>query len=471
MLIGFFALPVYLPAFGKEFYGIFLLAFELPQILGFLDLGAAKSILRFTSQYRVEKNISKYQAAISVNVTLAIITSLIVAVIIIILGISSSHIYHLNADEYKVAFRLFTVSAFCTFFIFLDFIPLNILFGSNIFHDRNKMQLISVFYALLLVLAVKFLKISLESFSILFALGFVITFLLDLWLVRRKKILNGISLKMAGFSEIFRSGFLRYNMNLFGLSLIAVFSSQSDKQIIGIVVNVEAVTIYVVITKVYYIAKGLLSNFYSVLKPTLAVATNFPVDYMQKLFLITTQSIAFVLAIFSVYIFFLWPFLSNIWMHSNDYIFFSPYVSLSIINLALSSLAGMFISYFSLSDEAFLVVKADFFTVLINLILSILFCIKYGAIGAIMGTTAQMLLNAIWYIYLGGKKKLINYTSYFSISFLLLLLVIIFDYLIIFNFSLSLSIQILICIITTVVGLFHFYRLGLYSVIFKKILL
>ena len=141
MLIGIWSLPVYLESFGKEYYGLFLLAFELPQILSFLDMGAAKSILRFTAQYSVDRDIEKYQHSLSVNVTLAFFTSFIVALIILGVGSASPSVYNLNVEQYKISIGLFAVSAVCSFFIFLDFIPQNILSGSNIFHERNKMQL------------------------------------------------------------------------------------------------------------------------------------------------------------------------------------------------------------------------------------------------------------------------------------------------------------------------------------------
>lgn len=468
MVIGLVALPTYLHAFGKEYYGIFLLAFELPQILGFLDLGASKSILRFTSQYRQDKDINKFKSALSVNITLASFTSLIVALCILCIGLASSSIYHLNVEQYKIAIGLFTVSAVSSFFVFLDLIPQNILNGLNIFHERNKFQLVSVFYSLCLLLCVKFIGISLFTFSVLFALGFVLIFAIDIWLIYRKNFLADITIKLAGFKQILASGLLRYNAELFGLSLIAVFSSQADKQIIGVIVGVQAVTIYVVITKAYYVCKSLLGNFYNVLRPTLASVKSYPAAYVQKLFLTASQSISLVLFLISVYIFFLWPFLSNIWMHSNEYAHFSPFVSLSIINLAIASVSAVFISYFALTDEAFIVVKTDFLSVLLNVIISIISCIKYGAVGAIIGTTAQMIVNAVWYVYLGRAKGLINYSTYFSSSYLLALSMIIFDYIILFCFNLSALIQLLIALITTIIVGYHLSRLHIFSIVNSK---
>lgn len=469
MLIGIWALPVYLQAFGKEYYGLFLLAFELPQILSFLDMGAAKSVLRFTAQYRLDKDIDKYQQSLSVNITLAVFTSFIVALAILGVGFTSFYIYDLDGDQYKTAIGLFAVSAVCSFFIFLDFIPQNILSGSNIFHDRNKIQLVSVLYSLCLVAAVKYAGISLFGFSLLFAIGYLLIFFLDIWLIQQKKILADVAIKLVSFSQVIKSGLLGYNLQLFSLSLIAVFSSQADKQIVGIVVSVQAVTVYVIITKAYYVARGLLANIYTVMRPSLAVAKQYPVAYMQKFFLTTTQSIALVLALLSVYLYFLWPVLSNIWLRNNEYAVYSAFVSLSVINLALSALAGTFISYFTLTDEALVVVKTDFFTVLINVIISVICCFKFGPAGAIMGTTAQMLLNAVWYIYLGWRKKLIHFPSYFSIGFISLAVVFIFDYLVMANFILPLSIQVLICFLTSLFVLYHLYRLNIYSMLTKKI--
>lgn len=468
MLIGFWALPTYLNAFGKEYYGMFLLAFEFPLILGVFDLGASKSILRFTSQYGQDKDARKFQAAISVNITLAAFTSLFIALCILFIGIASSSIYHLNGTQYKIALGLFTVSAISSFFIFLDLIPMNILNGFNIFHERNKAQLLSVFYSLGLLLCVKFIGISLFTFSVFFALGYFLIFVIDVFLLHRKKLLAGIFIKLVGVKQIIKSGFLRYNMELFGLSVIAVFSSQADKQIVGILVGIESVTLYVVITKAYYVCKSLLGNFYNVLRPTLAVAKSFSPKYIQKLFIMTTQGISVILSLLSLYLFFLWPVLSRTWMHSNDYINYSAFVALSIINLSIASLAGMFISYFTLTDEAMIVVRTDFLTVLINVIVSIVCCILYGAIGAIIGTTVQVIINAVWYIILSHKKKLIDLRSYFSSSFVAVILVFILDYIAILEFNLPIFLRIIICIFTTSLVLFHLYRLNLFNVLKAK---
>ena len=140
LLISIMSVPVYLTEFGEVNYGIYILTFGFAMSLSFLDFGAGKSLLRYTAEYSAHKDLPEYQKAISVNLTISLISTLLITTVIVISGFFAESLFEVTQENLMITKKLFFLSAvFCVIY-FTGTLPASILQGFQIFHERNKLQ-------------------------------------------------------------------------------------------------------------------------------------------------------------------------------------------------------------------------------------------------------------------------------------------------------------------------------------------
>ena len=232
---------------------------------------------------------------------------------------------------------------------------------------------------------------------------------LDLLLVRRKKLLQGIPIKLKLNNTIFRSTNIVYNYRLFLLSLVGFLAIQADRLIIASFFSVASVAIYAIITKPYFLLKGLLATSYPVIQPQLSKYNmqqnreDFN-DFTSRL--IRSSFVLFLSGISFISIFFeeaLW-----IWLRSADYNNHTVWGVLMLLGLGITVLYSPFYRTLFYTDKVKNILNFSFISVSINLLISIILTSYIGFQGVIIGTTTQIILEFFYFNHLAKNELAVN---------------------------------------------------------------
>ena len=401
MFVGLLALPICLNAFGVEIYGLYLICFGLSSSMATFDFGGSKSVFRYVVEHNSDKNKTKFTEALSVGITFNILSSFLIAVALLLLGYYSNNLFSLTKATESISFPLFALAAINSAILTFGTIPVNILNGNNNFHSRNLVQIIPLSATLILLTYLSFNKgFSVINFSLLMVCISTLSLALDLLLVRRKKLLQGIPIKLKLNNTIFRSTNIVYNYRLFLLSLVGFLAIQADRLIIASFFSVASVAIYAIITKPYFLLKGLLATSYPVIQPQLSKYNmqqnreDFN-DFTSRL--IRSSFVLFLSGISFISIFFeeaLW-----IWLRSADYNNHTVWGVLMLLGLGITVLY---------SDKVKNILNFSFISVSINLLISIILTSYIGFQGVIIGTTTQIILEFFYFNHLAKNELAVN---------------------------------------------------------------
>jgi hypothetical protein len=126
-----------------------------------------------------------------------------------------------------------------------------------------------------------------------------------------------------------------------------------------------------------------------------------------------------ILALYSLYF---WPFIINFWLKDKFWIDLGFWNFLALINLLIGATYSIFINYFTIRGNVLFILKIEFITVLLNVIISIYSVKVLGGVGAIIGTTSQFLLSSFLIYRYIFKNYLFEFSSIYTTRFYLFLL-------------------------------------------------
>ena len=113
-------IPILLNNYGQEEFGLYLLIFGLSSTIGFIDLGAGKSILKYAAEYKADGDKMKFQEALSATTLLNLISAFLVVLAILGLSYFSMSLFNIMPEHATLTKNLFIDSAINAFCIFLD---------------------------------------------------------------------------------------------------------------------------------------------------------------------------------------------------------------------------------------------------------------------------------------------------------------------------------------------------------------
>ena len=393
ILLGLYALPVCLHAYGTEQYGLYIICFGLSSAMAAFDFGSSKSIFRYTVEYNTDQNKVKYQEAISAGVSFNFYAAFVIALFMLAIGFFSDTLFNISSETAKSSMLLFSLAAVNAFLITLDAVPQNVLTANKHFLVRNKFQLGIIGINLLIILGIQFTSlITLNIFAAFTTLTTLITLLCDVYLVSGKKLLKGISIKLLSGKSIFSTPYSGYSLQVFLLSLVSFMAVQADRFIIASVLDVASVTIYTIITKPYFVLRGVTAISFPVIQPMLTKLNlekdktayfNFTGKVIRTAFLFML-SITLLTAIFYNQVL-------AIWLGTDIYNIYIKWGILSLVSLCISMLYTPFYRTLLHSNYIGIIVKFSMFSVLVNVILSITLSKIYGFQGVIIGTFVQII--------------------------------------------------------------------------------
>jgi len=414
LLINIAGIPVFMRVFGEEAFSIYLLAFSIPIALSFLDFGASKSLIRYSSEYVLDKDHKKYEQAYSHSVTLNLYAVLVIFLILFSMGFLCTKIFVIEAAYHGLAKYMFLMASLYAIFSFLGFIPVYTLQGFHIFKERNMYQYFGQLSVIAVIAIVYFFKIDIRLFAILMVLSRIIEVGLDFFLIHKKKLLEHINYKLVSFKELFRSEFFIYTKDLFIFSMIAFGSNQVDRLTISIFASASLIAAYVIITKPFFVVRSLFANAYSVFNPLLVEFNRDQNTERLKFVSKRFTQIGFTVLFFGTVMIFLFikPVLAY-WVPSVDYSHYGIWAVLAIVNYCLTAYYGLIFRLFYVTDRTKTLIKIESFTVACNIIVSIALTIIYKDIfGVIIGSTVQMVLAFIIFGFVTRKQFQYNLNDY-----------------------------------------------------------
>lgn len=402
LFLAFFTTPIYLAVYGKAIYGLFVLSTSLATSLTFLDFGAGKSLIKYTAEYLYDKDKLKYQSSVNTAIALNIVSMMAVLTICTIILLKVDTFFRIDAKDVAEARILFLIAIFSTLFVFLDFIPANILQGAGIFHEKNVYQIIIIILNVIMIAWVYFFKPSITAFGITSMLLYAFTYFIDFYLVRKNGLLKNIRLKIIINRQLFQQSSFKYTREIFLLSLVGFFSSQADKFIVGSLISVSAVSIYTVVTRPFFLLRSLTSNIYSVLQPHIIQVKSAGGDVGRLITRIT-------IIIFMLFLFLLAAFtfagkaFFEIWLHTTEYDQYFLWAFVAVFNWALTGFYALIYRTMFVTGSTKEIFKIDSYAALINGFMSVVLTYFLGFYGVILGTTCQTIILCI-FMYRAGNK-------------------------------------------------------------------
>ena len=419
--------PILLNAYGESEFGMYILVFGLSHTIGFFDLGAGKSILKYAAEFKADDNKVKFQEAFSANITLNIISAVLVFLIIMILSLWSDQMFNIPPDQLHTSRLIFVLSAINGVVLFLDYIPSNVLSGFSYFQKRNILQLVPIGLNMILLYGVVSLSaITIVHYCLLTTAINLLFLICDAILLTRIPEMKGIRYKPQFNRELLINKYTKFSMILFGISTIGFLGIQSDRIILASVINISAVALYTIVTRPYFLLKTIMASSYNVIQPVLLKTRITDEErffgILERFTRITFIAIFSVVLIISI---FFEPLL-RLWLSSDDYDTYAIWGIAAMINICIPMLYGAISRTLLLTAAAGNLLKYNSISILINFIVSILVTIYVGFQGVIIGTTVQFMfelfvVNTLSVKYLKFPLRRIFSKSFITYSLALLI--------------------------------------------------
>lgn len=406
LVIGLISLPIYLNSFGEDLYGVYLLSIGLAGSLLFLEFGSGKSLIKYVAEYQLDGKENKYRLALQTCLAITLASSLVVGAVFLLLAVTRNHIFHIPPEYSATSYWLLTYSGLYAAILILAQLPQSMLKGGGVFYQRNKLSVLELLLRGLLILGV-----AIWDISIFWLLGGEIAILLisicfDFYVINRVApgllrldLLTHPSLRAIGQGEVWQ-----YAKGSFYLSVISFFSQNSDRLVIGLVLDVRFVTIYTILTKPYGVIKSLLSKMYVVLQPYyLKVLAQGGNSKLTSFLMEGGKMSAIVTGIAMSGLVIALPELVSWWLGTDAYQSYMIYGQLLLGVLAVRSLTTMIYQSLYIIGKTSELLKVESILVGTNLLLSLVLVNLIGVGGVIVGTIVQLLLVVPFMIDLGNK--------------------------------------------------------------------
>lgn len=404
--LGLYALPVCLHAFGAEQYGLYIIFFGLATSLAAFDFGSSKSVFRYTVEFHADNDTSKYQQALNASFSFNLYAAIIISVILLFIGLFSQSLFNLSQQSAAATKLIAGLAAANAFIITLAAVPQNLLTANKLFLLRNKFQLVVICLNLLVILGIQFTSwMSLNYFALFTTIITLISFIGDIYLVKKKQLLKNIKLTILKGKAIFKTPFSGYSMQVFLLSLISFLAVQADRFVIASVLDVASVTIYTIITKPYFVLRGINAISFPVVQPILNKLNleENKKGYIDFIIKITRVGFLFMLCITVITIIFYHEVLI-IWLGTDEYNTYIKWGALSLISLCINMLYSAHFRTLIHTKYIKQIINFSFISVLGNIIISVCLSKYYGFQGVIIGTFVQIIAECIFSYYLLYKN-------------------------------------------------------------------
>jgi len=272
-IYGFISVPLLIVYFGKSNYGLIGLALSVNIYLNLMDLGLNSTNIRFFSNWLAKGDHSKVNKLFGTSMSFYGVVGLLNAIIMVIVGLFSRQIFHLNEEQGTILMHLFfilSISAFISWYTscFDQLIKANEYVGWT-----EQVTLLAKLLQCLVLILTLTLRFGIETFYALttFSMFIVIPFCVD----KIKKLCPYIKFH-PHFDKVLFKQILPYSLNIFSFGIFQFSFYNLRPVFLGLQSTPSEITDFRVMNGIAGIVMMLGGSFISILLPSVskAVAQN-----------------------------------------------------------------------------------------------------------------------------------------------------------------------------------------------------
>lgn len=399
--LSFFFTYFVLKKLSLSEYGIWALALTFFSLFGFFDFGLSPAITRFTAFYQASQKEKKVNQIVITTLAFYFGVGLIITIsLLLVESLIMTHFFKtavIAGQTQKLVYRLMIIAGFFTF-CFGTFTSL--LNGFQRMDLTNFSELLKTILFTFLGLVFLTYQASLFHLTLAYLFTLVIVNFINLFFCQRS--FPKLSLNLVFFNKKLLVKMLKFGFQTqfsgFGFFIHWNF----DKLIIGYFLGPEKVGFLDIALKLINQARQLASSFVSPLLPAAAektaIATKQVVKFYQKSFRYVAFSSAFIFGTLFIFS----PLLVKLWLGEGFEMTAKATQILSFGHF-FNMLTGPGASVLLAQNKPRILVFSSTFAALANIVFSLIGIYYLGFYGAILGTTASLVLVDSLYIYLFPK--------------------------------------------------------------------
>ena len=391
LVVGIVSIPIFYQTYGKAVYGAYLLSFGLATSLTFLDLGAGRSMLRYTAEYVVDRDVPKFTSRYATSLLFAIGSAGIAMLIFAGLAFFGDLVFNLESVAPRVARDLFLLAAVRACVYFLADVSVNVTNSLGLFKIRSFYQGLWLSSRVGLVALIYFYAVDIRVVAILeigIALG---SWGIDVLLLKRQQVAWPPVQEIFNTRGLTDSEQYTYGKSLVKIGLLNYFSQNADKLIISSFLGVSYVAIYEVIRKPYSVLKSLLAKVYVVFNPifvkvdaefdrkTLLQSTNLATRFL------TATTVAIITSCVVAM-----PVILDFWVDEPEIQSYTIYAQLFLATLLTRALHSPLYRAMISTGATRPIFRMELVLVLLNVVVSIGLIQALGLGSVILGTALQV---------------------------------------------------------------------------------
>jgi len=388
-LLSLVTLPLFVTYYGDSLYGVFVLAVSVTQSLALFDFGVKSALVRYTAEFSVDNDERRYGTAFAGSVIMAGALGTICSLFVLVMSFAAPAAFNIEAENAIQAVEVFRLAALYTLVYVVGRVAQGILEGHQLFYWNSINQSSVLVVTLAVFFVVKVWGLSFFAFAAAMMIGQLIPVLLNVLVIVRKSLLKNVSFRQGLSWEIIKSEFFHYSANLFALQLISLFAFQIDRFVVGGILSAAMVTTYIIVTKPMFIIRMVSNQTLSVLSPVLAEIGRAG-DDIRLNSIIRRGNLALSILVFpmtALVVIFIQKFI-DLWIggvHSN----YAMWGAIASLVFVFAPFYGIVIRTLTYTGKVEIVRNISFWTVLLNLVVSIAGTYYFGIGGVIIGSIVQ----------------------------------------------------------------------------------
>ncbi len=292
--IQFFSTPYIVHTFGKDAYGVYALISVFIGYVSLLELGIGASIIKYVSEYYVEKRYDRINKLVSTAFILFLGLGLAGALIVLVFREYFATILF-KVPTYLVGdtIYVFTVAGIAFFFTFVFGIFISVLIGLQRMDLTNEISTAFGILNIAGIVLLLWLGYGLKEVVILSSLNGIIGVLISVYI--SKRLMPELSLIPKFFDKSYVKSIFHFSLYVFASKIAVLVYQNFGKLIVGIFLPVKFVTIYavgVILSSFIYRFSGLVAA--PVMPASSELLAKKDTDAIKELFLRGTKYVTII---------------------------------------------------------------------------------------------------------------------------------------------------------------------------------
>jgi O-antigen/teichoic acid export membrane protein len=243
--LQFFSTPYIVHTLGKEAYGVYALISVFIGYVSLLELGIGASIIKYVSEYYVDKRYDRINKLVSTAFVLFFGLGLAGTLIVLMFReYFATTLFKVPTNLIGDTVYVFTVAGIAFFFTFVFGIFISVLVGLQRMDLTNEISIVFGILNIAGIVSLLWLGYGLKEVVILSSLNGIIGVLISMYI--SKRITPTLSLTPKFFDKSYVKSIFHFSLYVFASKIAVLVYQNFGKLIVGIFLPIRYVTIYAV---------------------------------------------------------------------------------------------------------------------------------------------------------------------------------------------------------------------------------